>query len=168
MTKTELIETITSMESKVAELEAQIQQQVHLAQAIEAKDAEINKLNSVITTQKEDNKRLQSKIDNDKHLAKAVEAKDAEINALKEHESHAIKGYAEKVTVLQNEIQQLKDKFASSNQVESAYKDLEQRHNKAVYLLEKYILAFRALAQIVSGAVDNAVMIDESLKEKLK
>lgn len=121
MTKVELIDLI--------------KEQKHLAEAVEAKDAEIVKLNGKIKQVEKTVHELNDKLQEQKHLAEAVEAKDLEITSLKNQMAREIE---------------------------------KEKHGKAVYLLEQYILAFRSLMQANRGTLDNAIALDNLLREKIK
>lgn len=152
-----------------------IKEQKNLAEAVEAKDAEIVKLNGKIKQVEKTVHELNGKLQEQKHLAEAIEAKDLEITSLKnqmareiEKEKQAVGSSAGKVASLQDEIKILSSDLEMYKEAAKNTSELKEKHGKAVYLLEQYILAFRSLMQANRGILDNAIALDNLLNEKIK
>lgn len=152
-----------------------IKEQKHLAEAVEFKDAEIVRLNSKIEQAEKTVRELNVKLQEQKHLSAAVESKDLEITSLKnqmareiEKEKLAVGSSAGKVASLQDEIKRLSSDLELYKEAAKNTSELKEKHAKAVYLLEQYILAFRSLMQANRGILDNAIALDNLLNEKIK
>ena len=136
---------------------AKLQEQKHLAEAIEQKDGLINSLQAQLKELKKDIATIKTENQANKHLASAIEAKDEQIrlfgietDTLKREIKKAI-SENEKVKVLEDQIKQLTEQSAS-----------------IVGVANGYINNFRSYLKATQGTIELAVELEALLTEKIK
>ena len=137
-----------SMKNTKEELIKMLDEQKHLAQAVDAKDSEIVK--------------LKKEFDEFKRKSETKRAED--IKAIKDSE--------EKVKLsLQHKVEDLSQRLESYGDVEQlkkGYDILLQENKKLVSSLNSYIQAFRNHMKAVQATLDNTIELEALLFEKLQ
>jgi predicted RNase H-like nuclease (RuvC/YqgF family) len=136
---------------------AKLDEQKHIAEAIEQKDGLINSLQAQLKELKKEIATIKTENQANKHLASAIEAKDEQIrlfgletDTLKKELKKAI-SENEKVKVLEDQIKQLTEQSAS-----------------IVAVANGYINNFRSYLKATQGTIELAVELEALLSEKIK
>jgi predicted RNase H-like nuclease (RuvC/YqgF family) len=136
---------------------AKLDEQKHIAEAIEQKDGLINSLQAQLKELKKEIATIKTENQANKHLASAIEAKDEQIrlfgletDTLKKEVKKAI-SENEKVKVLEDQIKQLTEQSAN-----------------IVGVANGYINNFRSYLKATQGTIELAVELEALLSEKIK
>ena len=155
-------------EMKKDELLKLVEEQKHLAEAINAKDMHIEVLRNqvsnaeqqIIALKKELNKQ-QQELAKQQHLSQSVEEKDKLY-----HEMVALK---DKIQKENQELQgKLKNEIGRANGNEEAFKKLETQYKKIVNALNGYVANFRSFLKQAQGGLEVAIELEVLLSEQLK
>jgi len=140
---------------KKNELLAKVEEQRHLASAVDAKDAEI----AFILKEKEAS------------LAKLTETKNSELaNISKQYAEFKEKSIKEK-NELSNKISELQNKINSTPSIEryeDAIKKLEEENKKLISFANQYINVFKNTLKALQGNLDNAIELQDILVNDVK
>lgn len=167
--------TKAEMQETIKELTLKVEEQKHLASAIEAKDGEIFKLDKEV-------KELKRQLQEHKHLASAVEAKDLELVKLKsevdkykqksaEDVSNTKKSFDEKIINKDLEIDSLKkelEKIPALEKLQEAIEGLSKENKILVKVANGHLNAFRNLMKSIQGTLDNAIELEAVITESLQ
>lgn len=144
--------TKAELELKIEDLESQIEEQKHLADAVEVKDQEIIKLTNLLSEKQKNEKELISKImglerkiKENEHLAEAINAKDKELTALTERseiEKEKIRNDMERIC---------------RREIELLEKTVERRTRE----VDKLLRVHGSLLKSLQGTLDNAIELNE-------
>jgi hypothetical protein len=153
---------------KKDELIQLLNEQKHLAEAIEEKDSQILRQDKEI-------RKLEAKLKDQEHLAKAIEAKDKEIIELKNSKAETIsktKAENDRIrTTLEYENQDLRDKLEKMPDIEKMIdymKKLESDNTFVVSLLKQYMNAFKSYLKSQQGILDNTIELEALITEQLQ
>jgi hypothetical protein len=142
-------------EMKKEELVKLLEEQRHLAQAVDAKDAEI------ISILKE----------KETTISKITETKNSEIATLsKQYAEFKEKNIKEK-NELSNKISELQNKINSTPSIEryeESIKKLEEENKKLVSFANQYINVFKNTLKALQGNLDNAIELQDILVNGVK
>jgi hypothetical protein len=138
-----------------------IEEQKHLAEAIEQKDALINSLTSQNKELKKENVTLKTEVAANKHLSTAVEVKDDHIRRLGIELDVQKKELDDKNRVLYETTQ--KEKVLEEN-----LKKVTEQNANVVSIANGYINNFRSYLKATQGALEIAVELEALLTEKVK
>jgi hypothetical protein len=127
----------------------ELEDQSHLAEAINSKDREIVGLKNAFELEKKTNKLLNETIQSKAHLEQAVITKDKEI------------------VELSKQARELKVKNEPLPSMEAKIKQLEEENKKLVSFLNPYILNFRSTLKGLQGTLELAVELEAVLSEKI-
>jgi exopolysaccharide biosynthesis protein len=151
---------------KKEEMLQKLEEQRHLAEAIDAKDAEIAKISKEKDVEVEKISKQK-----DAEIAKIHREKDAEIVRIsKEFESFKEAAAREKNAVIlkSTELEKIVRTLPTSSQVEEATKKLEEENKKLINHLGLYVEAFRNLLKANQGVLDNAIQMEAFISESLR
>lgn len=158
-----------------SELIEKLEEQKHLAKAVEAKDIEISRLSGINLELEKTTKKLLAEIESQKHLAKAVETKDAELVKLKESRAQEIanvKDGQEKIKLaLEYELQDLREKVSKLPDVEKlqeAYKNAVEYNNELILFINAYKMSIKNYLMVQQGALDNMIELEALQFEKIQ
>ncbi len=142
-------------EMKKDELIAKLEEQRHLASAVEAKDAEI----SSILKEKEI------------LITKITDSKNAEIATIsKQYAEFKEKSVKEKNELI-NKVSELQNKINSTPSIqkyEDAIKELEKENKKLISFANQYINVFKNTLKALQGNLDNAIELQDILVNNVK
>ena len=134
---------------KKEELIKIVEEQKHLAEAVEVKDREIISLKKLYEDEKRLNKELNGKVAASHHLSEAVIQKDKEIIELNKLN------------------QELKSKASTFAGLETRVKQLEEENKLLVAFVNPYINTFRSTLKGIQGALELGIELEALLAEKL-
>jgi hypothetical protein len=151
----------------VQSLEAQVEQQKHLAQAIDYKDQELIKQKTFIQELQKQNLDLNKQINN---INQSLNNANASLNQHKELPTQLVKKDQELIDVknVRDVLEkQLKESQAKYDLLEKGAKQLEAEHKKVLEVANGYIVSFRNYLKGQQGQLDLAIDLEALLSEKL-
>ena len=134
-----------------------LEEQKHLAESIEHKDGQINKLTDEIKELKKTIATLKTENQANRHLASAVENKDEQIRLL-----------GIETDTLRKELKQAINENEKVKVLEDQIKKLTEQSTSIVAVANGYINNFRSYLKATQGALEIAVELEALLSEKIK
>lgn len=168
--------TMAEMKLKIEELEGTIEEQKHLAKAVEVKDSEISKQTTKIGSMEEEIKKLKLSLKENEHLASAVQAKDLEITQLKE--SHSIEIEKRVMEQVSRGDKVLTEQVAKNKSLEEELEATHKEQGVQIANYEKFISSlateyketlerYNSLLKILQGTTDSHVELHGLSSSKL-